>query len=92
MPEAEKAQSDSFRVPAEIAQRHVKTPDGDESECFVVTAIEPEGKATAIFSGYGANERATEFARERYAPVHFRLLAETGHFGLKGKESNGGLN
>lgn len=67
-------------VSAEIAQRHLTAPDGEIERCWVVTAIEEGGMARAIFTGFEASARATAYARARYAPCHFRMMAEPGEY------------
>ena len=73
-------------VPAEVAQRHLTKPDGEVELCWVVTAIEEGGTSTVVFSGFEASERATAYARAKYKPIHFRVMAEPGKYFERGRD------
>lgn len=78
-------------IPCTIAQRHLTKPDGGVELCWVVTAIEPEGEATAVFSGHDACARAEAYARSRYKPIHRSMMAEPGRIFSQGAPM-GGVN
>lgn len=69
---------------ATVAQKQLQTPEGETVQAWVVSAIEDGGPAMVVFTGFQASERATDYARARYAPLHFTVLAEMGVYNTRG--------
>jgi hypothetical protein len=80
------------KIPAEVAKRKLRDPEGNEQDCWIVTAEEPEGQTRVVFSGYQAADRAVAYARLNYFPLHFRMTCEPGQYSMRGENAEVGKN
>jgi hypothetical protein len=79
-------------VPAKVEQRNLCKPDGTAELAWVVTANEEGGTSTVVFCGVDASARAVAYARARYKPLHFSVMAETGQYINRGMSVGNGAN
>lgn len=68
-------------ITAEIATTTLTRPDGSKVDGWVLTAHESgpdQPPDQVVFSGPHGSERATQYARERYERVNYRMHADPG--------------
>lgn len=74
-----------MKTEATILMTQLALPSGEKVPAWVVSAVEPEQteEDRVVFTGPHGSERATEYARSRYAKVHYRVHALPGKIGVE---------